>query len=67
MRQFHCKHEICRDRFLKLAVLGYMWDISFFIATPIGAELFSYGGYILVFSAGLGKSSDWSISDNNGL
>ena len=56
-----------RDRFLKLAVLGYMWDISFFIATPIGAELFSYGGYILVFSAGLGTSSDWSISDNNVL
>ena len=44
-----------------------MWDISFFIATPIGAELFSYGGYILVFSAGLGTSSDWSMSDNNGL
>ena len=34
-------------------MLGYMWDISFFIATPLGAELFSLGGYILVFSVGL--------------
>ena len=51
-----------RDRFLKLAVLGYMWDISFFIATPIGAELFSYGGYILVFSTGLGRGSHWVVT-----
>ena len=57
-----------RDRFLKLAVLGYMWDISFFIATPIGAELFSYGGYILVFSTGLGRCSHWlMMPHNNGL
>ena len=53
--------RIFRDRFLKLAVLGYMWDISFFIATPIGAKLFSTGGYILVFSAGLGSCPHWSM------
>ena len=58
---------MCRDRFLRLAVLGYMWDISFFIATPIGAELFSYGGYTLVFSTGLGGCSHWLMSCNNGL
>ena len=58
---------MCRDRFLRLAVLGYMRDISFFIATPIGAELFSYGGYILVFSTGLGGCSHWSMPHNNGL
>ena len=50
-------HVVFRDRFLKLAVLGYMWDISFIIK----AKLFSTGGYILVFSAGLGLNSHWSM------
>ena len=34
-------------------MIGYMWDLSYFMATPIGAWLFNTGGYNLVFGIGV--------------
>ena len=45
---------LCRDRFIRLSVIGYMWDLAFFSGTPIGAWLFNTGGYNLVFGTGVG-------------
>ena len=38
-----------RERMLRLAVLGYMWDLAYLVALPVGAWLFDNGCYNCVF------------------
>ena len=39
---------------IRLAVLGFMWDLSSPIALPLSAWLYNSGGYICVFGVALG-------------
>ena len=38
-----------RDRYVRIAVAGWMWDLAYFIAMPLGAWLYNTGGYVLNF------------------
>ena len=41
-----------RGRMFRLGVLGFMWDLSYLIAIPLGAWLFSFG-YVHVFGSSM--------------
>ena len=41
-----------RERMFRLGVLGFMWDLSYYIAIPLGAWLFSFG-YVHVFGSSM--------------
>ena len=41
-----------RDRYFRIAIVGYMWELGAFVGLPLGAWLFNTGGYILVFGMG---------------
>ena len=38
---------------LRLAVLGYMWDLAYLVALPVGAWLFDNGCHNCVFGTSL--------------
>ena len=38
-----------RDRFIRLQAMGIMWDLSYFVALPLGAFLYNSGGFVGVF------------------
>ena len=42
-----------RERMIRLAVMGFMWDVSTPIALPLSAWLYNSGGYVRVMSASL--------------
>ena len=43
-----------RERFIRVQVAGYMWDLGYFIAQPLGAWLYDYGGFVLNFGSAVG-------------
>ena len=43
-----------RERMIRLAVMGFMWDVSTPIALPLSAWLFNTGGYVCVMATSLG-------------
>ena len=45
--------SIFRDRMLRLGILGFMWDISYFVSLPLGAWLFNSGSYVCVLGTSL--------------
>ena len=44
---------IFRDRLIRLGMMGFMWDLSYLVALPVGAWLFNSGSYICVLSTAL--------------
>ena len=44
---------LSRERLIRLAVLGMMWDWSYTISLPLGAWLFNSGSYVCVFGTSL--------------
>ena len=62
-----------RERMIRLAVMGFMWDLSTPIALPLSAWLFNSGGYVCVMGASvllyliaciLGLTRLWSFKEN---
>lgn len=50
----HLDYKLSRDRYLRLAIVNYMFDLGYLISVPLGGWLFITGGYNLVFGTGLG-------------
>ena len=44
---------IFRDRYFRIAIVGYMWEVAAFVGVPLGAWLFNTGSYLLVFGTGV--------------
>ena len=42
-----------RDRYFRIAIVGYMWEVAAFVGVPLGAWLFNAGSYLLVFGTGV--------------
>ena len=38
---------------IRLAALGFVWDLSYFVSLPLGAWLFNSGGYVCVLATSL--------------
>ena len=38
---------------IRLAALGFVWDVSYFISLPLGAWLYNSGGYVCVLGTSL--------------
>ena len=50
-----CKNFLFfRDRFIRVQLAGYMWDLGYFIAQPLGAWLYNIGGFVLNFGTAVG-------------
>ena len=45
---------IFRDRYLRLAIVVFMFDLGYLTSVPLGAWLFNTGSYVLVFGTGVG-------------
>ena len=45
---FYSNNYLFRERLIRLAVLGFFWDMSYLVSLPIGAFLFSSGSYVCV-------------------
>jgi len=50
---FITDNSMPRDRMLRLGILGFMWDISYFVSLPLGAWLFNSGSYVCVLGTSL--------------
>ena len=46
-------HCLFRDRYFRIAIVGYMWELAAFVGVPLGAWLFNTGSYLLVFGTGV--------------
>ena len=62
-----------RERMIRLAVMGFMWDLSTPIALPLSAWLFNTGGYVCVMGSSvllyliaclLGLIKLWNFKEN---
>ena len=42
-----------RERMIRLAALGFVWDVSYFISLPLGAWLYNSGSYVCVLGTSL--------------
>ena len=51
--RFYLKFTYLRERMLRLAVLGYCWDLAYLVSLPVGAWLFDSGCYNCVFGTSL--------------
>ena len=39
---------------IRLAALGFVWDLSYLVSLPLGAWLFNSGSYVCVLGTSLG-------------
>ena len=46
--------NIFRDRYIRVSIAGYMWDLGYFISQPLGAWLYNTGGFVLNFGTAVG-------------
>ena len=62
-----------RERMIRLAAMGFMWDLSTPIALPLSAWLFNTGGYVCVMGSSvllyliaclLGLIKLWNFQEN---
>ena len=42
-----------RERMLRLAMLGFCWDVSYLVSMPLGAYLYNSGSYVCVLGTSL--------------
>ncbi len=47
-------YNLSRDRYMRLAIVNYMFDLGYLVSVPLGAWLFNTGSYNLVFGTGVG-------------